>query len=224
LVKQKRRVSRFLIELSTVKKQVFFESLIHSDFFCSKISQYRLKREVFFCVDPGSGLVYNWGIKSKSGERRGIPSGHQKANFMFIGEYQHNLDDKGRLAIPAKFRSVFKKGAVVTKGLDNCLVLYSAEQFSVIAKKFAALPLSQARARAFSRHMLAGAMDVEFDVQGRITLPEYLRQFASVKKNVIIAGLYNHLEIWDEGAWQKYKADADKHSNEIAEQLGDLGI
>ena len=74
---------------------------------------------------------------------------------MFIGEYKHNLDDKGRLAIPAKFRVAFKKGAVVTKGLDNCLFLYSKEQFAVIAKKFASLPISQARARAFSRHMLA---------------------------------------------------------------------
>jgi len=92
---------------------------------------------------------------------------------MFIGEYNHNLDDKGRLAIPAKFRAILKKGAVVTKGLDNCLFLYSKEQFESIAKKFAALPISQAKARAFSRHMLAGAMDVEFDNQGRITLPEY---------------------------------------------------
>lgn len=143
---------------------------------------------------------------------------------MFIGEYQHNLDDKGRLAIPAKFRTALKKGAVVTKGLDNCLFLYSKEQFALIAKKFASLPISQARARAFSRHMLAGAMDVDFDVQGRITLPEYLRKFASVKKGVIIAGLYNHLEIWDEVAWNKYKENAEEHSNEIAEQLGDLGI
>ena len=92
---------------------------------------------------------------------------------MFIGEYNHNLDDKGRLAIPAKFRAILKKGAVVTKGLDNCLFLYSREQFEKIAQNFAALPLSQAKARAFSRRMLAGAMDVDFDNQGRITLPDY---------------------------------------------------
>jgi MraZ protein len=143
---------------------------------------------------------------------------------MFIGEYNHNLDDKGRLAIPAKFRAILKKGAVVTKGLDDCLFLYSKEQFEKIAAKFAALPLSQAKARAFSRHMLAGAMDVEFDNQGRVTLPEYLRQFANVKKNVIIAGLYNHLEIWDAAAWNMYKQAAEKNSNAIAEELGDLGI
>jgi MraZ protein len=143
---------------------------------------------------------------------------------MFIGEYNHNLDDKGRLAIPVKFRTILKKGAVVTKGLDNCLFLYSKEQFDKIAQKFAALPLSQAKARAFSRHMLAGAMEVEFDSQGRVTLPEYLRKFSELKKSVIVAGLYNHLEIWNEAAWNKYKSEAEKNSNAIAEELGDLGI
>jgi len=147
-----------------------------------------------------------------------------KTLLMFIGEYQHNLDDKGRLAIPAKFRADLKKGAVVTKGLDNCLFLYSKEQFAVIAKKFASLPISQARARAFARHMLAGAMDVDFDAQGRITLPEYLRSFSDLKKGVIVAGLYNHLEIWNEAAWNKYKLESEKNSNAIAEELGDLGI
>jgi MraZ protein len=143
---------------------------------------------------------------------------------MFIGEYNHSLDNKGRVAIPAKFRAALKKGAVVTKGLDNCLFLYSKEQFKEIAKKFAALPLSQAKARAFSRHMLAGAMDVEFDNQGRVTLPEYLRSFSKLKKKVVVAGLYSHLEIWDQTAWEKYKADSEKNSNDIAEALGDLGI
>jgi len=143
---------------------------------------------------------------------------------MFIGEYNHNLDDKGRLAIPVKYRTILKKGAVVTKGLDNCLFLYSKEQFDKIAQKFAALPLSQAKARAFTRHMLAGAMEVEFDNQGRVTLPEYLRKFSGLKKSIIVAGLYNHLEIWDEAAWNKYKSEAEKNSNAIAEELGDLGI
>lgn len=143
---------------------------------------------------------------------------------MFIGEYNHNLDDKGRLAIPAKFRAILKKGAVVTKGLDNCLFLYSKEQFETIAKKFAELPVSQAKARAFARHMLAGAMDVDFDVQGRINLPEYLRSFAGLRKSVIVAGLYNRLEIWDERQWNNYKASTEKNSNAIAEELGDLGI
>lgn len=143
---------------------------------------------------------------------------------MFIGQYNHNLDDKGRLAIPAKFRAILKKGAVVTKGLDNCLFLYSKEQFTKMAEKFSALPLSQSKARAFSRHMLAGAMDVEFDNQGRITLPEYLRSFSGLKKGIIIAGLYDHLEIWNESAWNKYRSESDKNSNAIAEALSELGI
>jgi MraZ protein len=143
---------------------------------------------------------------------------------MFIGEYNHNLDSKGRLAIPAKFRASLKKGAVVTKGLDNCLFLYSKEQWQKMAEKLASLPTSQAKARAFARHMIAGAMDVEFDSQGRITLPEYLRNFADLEKKTIVAGLYNHLEIWDEKAWDKYKKQAEKNSNDIAESLGDLGV
>jgi MraZ protein len=143
---------------------------------------------------------------------------------MFIGEYQHNLDSKGRLAVPAKFRQLLEKGAVVTKGLDNCLFLYPKNKWEEIAQKFANLPISQAKARAFARHMLAGAMNVEFDNQGRITLPEYLRKFASLKKEAIIAGLFDRLEIWDEGLWNKYKAVADKDSSEIAEALGEMGV
>ena len=143
---------------------------------------------------------------------------------MFIGEYNHNLDDKGRLAIPAKFRSILKKGAVATKGLDDCLFLYTKEQWGRMAKKFASLPISQAKSRAFARHLLAGAMDLEFDNQGRITLPEYLRRFSGLQKKVIIAGLYNHLEIWDETRWNKYKLETEKNSNSIAEELGGLGI
>jgi MraZ protein len=143
---------------------------------------------------------------------------------MFIGEYNHNLDEKGRLAIPAKFRALLKKGGVVTKGLDNCLFLYTKDQWEKIAQKLAALPISQAKARAFSRHLLAGAMDLEFDSQGRVTLPEYLRDFSGLKKSVIVAGLYNHLEIWDKNKWNDYKKESEKNSNAIAEELGELGI
>ncbi len=143
---------------------------------------------------------------------------------MFIGEYNHNLDEKGRLAIPAKFRALLKKGGVVTKGLDNCLFLYTKDQWEKIAQKLATLPISQAKARAFARHLLAGAMELEFDSQGRVTLPEYLRDFSNLKKSVIVAGLYNHLEIWDKDRWSDYKKESEKNSNAIAEELGELGI
>ncbi|MBI4811881.1 division/cell wall cluster transcriptional repressor MraZ [Candidatus Falkowbacteria bacterium] len=143
---------------------------------------------------------------------------------MFIGEYNHNLDNKGRMAVPAKFRALLKGGAVVTRGLDNCLFLYPKKEWMELAKKLAALPISQREARAFARLMLAGAMDVDFDSQGRIMLPEYLRKFASLKKKVTVAGLYDRLEIWDEAAWNRYKGGAEKKTDQIAETLGSLGV
>ncbi|MFA5127927.1 MAG: division/cell wall cluster transcriptional repressor MraZ [Patescibacteria group bacterium] len=143
---------------------------------------------------------------------------------MFIGEYSHNLDEKGRLAIPVKFRNELVKGAVVTRGLDNCLFLYTKKEWEKLAEKLAALPISQANSRAFARLMLAGAMDVEMDKQGRAVLPEYLRQFAGLKKSVIVAGLYNRLEIWDETKWGEFKTKTEKESGEIAERMAELGV
>jgi MraZ protein len=143
---------------------------------------------------------------------------------MFIGEYAHNLDEKGRLAIPVKFRRDLSKGAVVTRGLDNCLFLYTKTEWEKLAEKLAILPISQSNSRAFSRLMLAGAMEVEIDKQGRVVLPEYLREFASLKKNVVLAGLYNRAEIWDEEKWKTYKTQTETNSNEIAEKMAELGI
>ncbi|MFH0923134.1 MAG: division/cell wall cluster transcriptional repressor MraZ [Candidatus Falkowbacteria bacterium] len=101
---------------------------------------------------------------------------------MFIGEYKHNLDNKGRLAVPAKFRAILKSGAVVTKGLDDCLFLYSKKEWEELAQKISSLPVNKANDRAFARFTLAAAMEVDFDKQGRIMLPEYLRKFCSLKK------------------------------------------
>lgn len=143
---------------------------------------------------------------------------------MFIGEYSHNIDNKGRFAVPAKFRILLEDGAVVTKGLDNCLFLYTKKQWEIMAEKFSKLPVAQAKARAFARLMLAGAMQVEFDAQGRITVPEYLRKFAGLKKEVVVAGLYDRLEIWDKAEWNKYKLISEKDSNDIAESMGEMGI
>jgi len=143
---------------------------------------------------------------------------------MFIGEYNHNLDNKGRLAVPVKFRDDLKKGAVVTKGLDGCLFLYTMSEWKILAEKLSKLPISQSNTRAFARLMLAGAMDVQIDKQGRIVLPDYLRKYATLKKKVIINGLYNRLEIWDENNWEKYKKITEKESGDIAEKLGELGV
>lgn len=143
---------------------------------------------------------------------------------MFIGEYSVSIDDKGRLAIPKKFRDDFAAGMVVTRGLDNCLFVYTAEEWKKLAEKLASLPLAQKNTRAFSRLMLAGASDAEPDKQGRILLPDYLRSFAKVTKKVVVAGLYNRLEIWDAEEWETYKTQTERGSTDIAEQLSALGV
>jgi len=143
---------------------------------------------------------------------------------MFIGEYNFSVDSKGRIAIPAKFRRAFGKEFVVTKGLDECLSVYTKVEWTKLAQKVSSLPISQANSRAFSRFMLGGAADVSFDGQGRIILPDYLRQYAGIGKKVIIAGLYNRLEIWDASQWNQYKSKTEKQSKEIAEKLGELGV
>lgn len=143
---------------------------------------------------------------------------------MFIGEYTHTLDEKGRLAIPKKFRLDLGEVAVVTRGFDNCLFLYTRDEWQKLAEKLASLPFAQANARAFSRLMLAGAMEVEVDKQGRIILPEYLRVFAHIKKNMVVAGLYNRLELWDADEWSLYTQKTEAESTTIAEQMGMVGV
>lgn len=143
---------------------------------------------------------------------------------MFIGEYRHSLDAKGRLAIPVKFRAALQNGAVVTKGIDQCLVLHPLKEWNALAQRIAQLPTSQADTRAFSRMTLASAMDVSCDAQGRIIVPDYLRSYARMNKSVIIAGLYNRLELWDELVWKEYKAHTEEQSGDIAERLGTFGV
>ncbi len=143
---------------------------------------------------------------------------------MFIGEYHHSIDDKSRVAVPIKFRDELKRGAVVTKGLDECLVVYPQEQWKTLADKLSSLPISQSNSRAFSRFLLSGAMDVELDKQGRMLLPDYLRQYAKMGRKVIIVGLHTRLEIWDEKQWEAYRAKTEQASIQIAEQLGELAI
>ena len=141
---------------------------------------------------------------------------------MFIGEYSHTIDDKGRVAVPAKFRQLLRGGAVVTRGLDNCLVVYPKKEWAKLAEKISALPFNKANDRSLARFILAGAMDVDFDGQGRVTLPEYLRDFAKLTKKAVVAGIYNRLEIWNEDAWNKFKTETEKQSNQIAEALGEI--
>ncbi|MDP1833355.1 MAG: division/cell wall cluster transcriptional repressor MraZ [Candidatus Moranbacteria bacterium] len=143
---------------------------------------------------------------------------------MFIGEYSHSVDEKKRLAVPSKFRAELKSKVVVTRGLDKCLFIYTMKAWEELAGKLGTLPVGEAGTRSFTRLMLAGAVDVDVDKQGRILIPDYLKEYAGLAKNVVIAGLYNRLEIWDENKWKEYKEKAEKNSDEIAEQLGKLGV
>lgn len=143
---------------------------------------------------------------------------------MFIGEYNHTIDDKGRMAVPSKMRRDLGSGAVVTRGIDNCLWLFPKKEWTTLAEKLASLPMTDSNSRAFSRLMLAGAMEVEFDSQGRALLPSYLRGYAGLKKNATIAGLFNRLEIWDTEEWGKYKAKIEKATDQIAKHMADLGV
>lgn len=138
---------------------------------------------------------------------------------MFIGEFTHSIDEKGRLAVPIKFRAVLAQGAVITKGLGGCLFLYTKSEWDKVAEKINNMPVSQSNARAFSRFMLGGAMDMLPDKQGRINLPKYLMAYAGIKNNVIVVGLLNRLEIWDSKAWQEYKVKTEKDVEAMAEQL-----
>jgi MraZ protein len=143
---------------------------------------------------------------------------------MFIGEYNHSIDEKGRLAMPVKFRAEMAGGAVVTKGLDNCLSVYTEKEWAPLAEKLANLPLTQPGARAFARLMLAGATQVTIDKQGRINIPSYLREYASLSGTVVVAGLFTRVEIWGQKNWQEYKSKTEGDSSAIAEELTNLGV
>lgn len=143
---------------------------------------------------------------------------------MFIGEFHHTLDEKGRMSVPIKFRAALAEGAVVTRGLDHSLFLYPKAEWEKLAEKLAALPLGQSDTRAFARLMLAGAMEVEVDKSGRVLIPEYLRVYAGLRKNTVVAGLFNRMEIWDEETWSAYASKTEAQGNEIAERLSGLGI
>ena len=141
---------------------------------------------------------------------------------MFIGKFHHTLDEKGRLSIPVKFRAELAQGAVVTRGLDHSLFLYPKTEWEKLAAKIAALPLGQSDTRAFARLMLAGAMDVDVDKSGRVTVPEYLRQYAGLSKDVVVTGLYDRLEVWDAKAWEEYSSKTEEAGDDIAERLGSV--
>jgi MraZ protein len=143
---------------------------------------------------------------------------------MFIGEYKHSLDNKGRISMPVKFRSGLGSSAIVTKGLDACLFVYPKEEWQKMTEKLATLPVSSSSARSFSRLMLSGAMEVEFDKQGRAVLPAYLREYANLKSGIVATGVLNRVELWDEEAWSQYSDSSESNASENAERLAEWDI
>ncbi|WP_146552781.1 division/cell wall cluster transcriptional repressor MraZ [Rummeliibacillus sp. SL167] len=143
---------------------------------------------------------------------------------MFMGEYQHNIDAKGRLIIPAKFREHFQEGFVITRGLDQCLFGYPMEEWRKLEEKLKKLPVTKKDARAFTRFFFSGATEVEFDKQGRINIPMGLLSYAQLDKECVILGVSNRIEIWAQQSWQAYFTTSEDSFNEIAENMIDFDI
>ncbi|MGE4283693.1 MAG: division/cell wall cluster transcriptional repressor MraZ [Clostridia bacterium] len=143
---------------------------------------------------------------------------------MFIGEYQHSIDAKGRLIIPSKFREDLGYKFIVTKGLDNCLFAYSQEEWVNLETKLKALPLTSKDARAFVRFFFSGATECEVDKQGRVLIPCNLRDHAAIDKDVAVIGVSTRVEIWDKDRWAQYNSDDNISADEIAEKMALLGI
>ncbi len=143
---------------------------------------------------------------------------------MFIGEYNHSVDTKGRLSIPAKFRDNLGEGFILTKGLDNCLFVYPLDEWKIFEDKLKQLPMANRDARSFVRFFFAGATECEFDNQGRIRIPINLRDHASIKKEAVIIGVATRLEIWSTEEWTSYNDEITSSYDEIALKMQELGI
>ena len=143
---------------------------------------------------------------------------------MPLGEYEHTLDIRGRLAMPAKLREALGNKFIITKGLDGCLFVYDMEEWHKVEAKLAALPMSRKTARDFTRFLFGGACEGECDKQGRVLLPANLRRHAGLEKDAVIVGVGSRAEIWDAQRWAAYNEESSEDVNELAEQLADLGI
>ena len=143
---------------------------------------------------------------------------------MFYGEYQHSVDTKGRVIIPSKFRDGLGEKFILTKGLDNCLFAYSSEEWTNLETKLRSLPFTDKDVRAFVRLFFAGATECELDKQGRILIPQNLREYASLEKDVYIIGVSTRVEVWDKGKWENYSGDENMSAESIAEKMAMLGI
>jgi len=143
---------------------------------------------------------------------------------MFIGEYQHTVDNKGRIIMPSKLRDDLGQNFIVTKGLDNCLFVYPMEEWKRLENKLRTLPLTNKNARAFIRFFFAGATECSLDKQGRILIPNNLREYAKIIKDVVIIGVAERIEIWAKEEWTNYNSDDNLSYEDIAEKMAELGI
>jgi MraZ protein len=141
---------------------------------------------------------------------------------MFLGEYTHTIDDKGRITIPAKFRGELAAGLVVTRGFDQNLMVFPYQEWESLATKVAERPLGDESVRAFRRRVFSGAVDLEPDRQGRIIVPQYLRDFAGIDGEVVITGMFNYIELWSAEAWQSVRESIE--DNNDARRWEDLGV
>lgn len=143
---------------------------------------------------------------------------------MFMGEYNHTIDAKGRLIVPAKFREILGDNFIVTKGLDGCLFVYPNDEWTRFEEKLKSLPLTNKNARQFTRFFLAGAAACEVDKQGRILLPQVLREFASLEKDVVLVGVASRIEIWSRERWDESMNTYDGDMDEVVENMESLGF
>ena len=143
---------------------------------------------------------------------------------MFLGEFEHSLDDKGRLAIPARFRPELGNGVVVTRGIDRCLFVWPPPEWQIISDRLGQMSLMLPDARRLHRLIFAGASQAMPDRLGRILVPSYLRTYADLKDSVVVAGVFNRLEIWDREAWSNEQTLAERDSSQLAEHLFSLGV
>ncbi|MCL6626101.1 MAG: division/cell wall cluster transcriptional repressor MraZ [Alicyclobacillus shizuokensis] len=143
---------------------------------------------------------------------------------MFMGEFQHTLDDKGRMIVPVRFREELGSSFVITRGLDKCLFVYPMAEWETLEGKLKALPLTRADARSFVRFFFSGASECSLDKQGRMLIPGSLRDYAGLERDCVVLGVSNRVEIWAQATWQSYSANAAESFAEIAENLVDLSF
>jgi len=141
-----------------------------------------------------------------------------------MGEYSHNLDAKGRIIVPAKFRESLGETFVLTRGLDRCLFVYPEAEWRILEDKLKQLPLTKKDARKFTRFFLSGATEIEIDKQGRISIPQPLRTYANLSKQCTVIGVSNRIEIWDADEWNVYVSESEESFAEIAENLMDFDL